>query len=242
MVVTSVLEMATKATSLTEKETQPTEKECKSIEGEIISLEIRENIRRALLIDLGGDHKVISHTDSEKAETDKNNRMGRMVLATDDSKRIIPDPYYNNEHLIYSKRPRFAYTVWTSTSSDDRRFLFGWKDDGRVYVIAPYSVAPVEEDSNVLCSYRLDVTEAVYGKDPVRSLNESLKRLANRSNDERGYDRDMYHWGVDGVDDTFSVHKKTIVAGSWFWKVGGEGKMEMTSYRAKTALIRFLEL
>ena len=101
--------MATQETTI---ETQPIEKENQPVDDEIISLEIREKIRLALQSYLnahGMKYTVISYTG---AETDENNRMGRIVLADDTSKRVVPDPYYNNEHMMYIIRQQHIYTLW----------------------------------------------------------------------------------------------------------------------------------
>ena len=235
-------------------ETQPVEKDF--IGKETISLEIREDIRKALQIHLdmlesaGSRHHdnytVISYTDNMNADKDDNNRLGRIMLANDESKRVIPDPFLNNEHLIYNKQPPHVYTVWVCTKTDgsDKRFLYGWSNECKVYVIAPYCILPVEENSGVLCSHSLQVTNAVYGKQPIKALEKDLEKLSNRSNTKKGFNDDMYHWDAGGFDDNFSVLKKFIAAGSMYWKVGGtgpKGDMLLTPLIAEMAHLTFVE-
>ena len=90
------------ATRETKTDTQPGEKEIEQIEKDrptveevekIIKLEYREHIRQALLLHLGATkYTIISYTDGKEFQTDKNNRKGKMILAKDESKEVVPDP------------------------------------------------------------------------------------------------------------------------------------------------------
>ena len=207
------------ATRETKTDTQPGEKEIEQIEKDrptveevekIIKLEYREHIRQALLLHLGATkYRVISYTDGKEVQTDKNNRKGKLILAKDKRKQVIPNPFYKNEHMTYNILPRRPYTIQDCLENDDsdRRFLYGWSQEGRVYVIAPYYVPPPVEDSDVLCSYRLEVTDAV---DSKQSLEKALEKLANRSNTEEGFNKDMYHWDIKGTSDGFTIHKQVL--------------------------------
>ena len=252
------------ATRETKTDTQPGEKEIEQIEKdrptveeveEIIKLEYREHIRQALLLHLGATkYTIISYTDGKEVQTDKNNRKSKLTLVKDESKEVVPDPFYKNEHMTYNTEPRRPYTIWDCLENDDsdRRFLYGWSQEGRVYVIAPYSVPPVEENSDVMCSYRLEVTKAMHSKHPIKALKNKLKQLANRSNSQKGFNKDMYHWDTKGTDDGFTIRKpgteiekkKTKIL--HYWKAEKEGikrngKMVLTTLEAETAQMKFLE-
>ena len=109
------------ATRETKTDTQPGEKEIEQIEKDrptveevekIIKLEYREHIRQALLLHLGATkYRVISYTDGKEVQTDKNNRKGKLILAKDKRKQVIPNPFYKNEHMTYNILPRRPYTI-----------------------------------------------------------------------------------------------------------------------------------
>ena len=238
-----------------EKEIQPVEKEIQPMDVEIISLEIREIIRRALERHLnteGVKYEVISYTDSPYAERDENNLKGNISLANDNSNRVIPYTWYENEHMIYNEIPAHRFTVYISTAIlpiHDRRYLYFWTHQGRYYAMAPYFVLPsAKEDSVILCSDRLDVTKAVHSKDPEKAIEEALKQLTNRSNKEKGFNKEMYHWDSDGSDDNFTVSKPTTKKkeDSWYWKAEekkciteSKGKMVLTTLPAQMAHLNF---
>ena len=205
------IRMATKQTT-TETEDQQTQ-------GEFLSLQTRENIRNALrkyLNTHGVKYDVISYTDSDEADTDSNNLIGAIVLNRDNAKLVVPDPTYNRERLTFNTEPPRAYTVWVSTSDNDRRFLYGWTYEGRDYVIAPYFIARAE-DSNVLCSYRMEVTDAVNGPNPENALRIDLSQLSNRSTSNKGFNDDIYRWATDGDLRLFNTLKPGTT--TWYWKM-----------------------
>ena len=242
--------MATKeittVTQPVEKETQPVETEIQQTENEIISLKIREHIRKVLLSYLNTHevtYTVISYTDSEDAETDANNRIGIMELANDNEKRVIPDPYYNNEHMMYNRRPQHIYTLYYCRSDAGSRFLYGWSYEGRFYVIAPY-YEPVGDNRDVFCSYRLEVTQDVYGEHPFESIKVDLERLANRSNSQTGFDKDMYYW-TSGTDDNDLNVYKLDSGEDWYWKARNSdshnrGHMVLMTNPAQKAQMKFV--
>ena len=195
---------------------------------------------------------MTSYTDRKEGKTDEHHRFGRITLLKDESKEVIPDPTHDKEHLTYASNEKIkhVYTVWDSRKIDhsDRRFLYGWKEIGIVYVIAPYYVPPsVEENSDVMCSNRLDVTKAVYSKHPTKALKKKLKQLANRSNSQKGFNKDMYHWDFIGDEESFTVgkhdtEKKEENKIPLYWKEGGtrdSGKMLLTRFEAQKVLLNF---
>ena len=257
--ITTETEPVEKEIQPVEKEIQPVEKETQPMDAEFLSLENRENIRWALERNLnkkGVKYEVISHTDSQNAERDDNNHIGYISLANRESNRVIPYTCYDNEHMIHKEESAHVFTKYICTSIiiHDRRYLYVWTHEGRYYAMAPYFVSPsVKEDSDILCSNRLDVTKAVLSKDPVKALIEALKQLANRSNNEKGFDKDMYHWDTDETDDKFTVSKPSKPSkpttkkkeDSWYWKVGEgncTGKMVLTTNQAKKAELKYTNI
>ena len=230
---------------------QPVEKDSQLIENEILSLEIRENIRRGVLNGLITKHEVTSYTNS-KAKTDENNRYGVMQLIPNNflvlphmfSKEIVDE----NMNLAYSKKSNFIYTLIVCEqigSNNTTKFLYSWKKWGRYYVAAPYYVKSSEKESEIMCSKPLDITKAVLGK-KIKEISKRMKRLTNSSNSKKGFNRKMYKWCKDGSDNNFTVSniEKTPV----YWKAGGTneesvGKMVQIHERDRSqkARLQFLQ-
>ena len=217
-----------------------------STENDVISLQKREYIRQTLLKYLNSHtvkkYEVISYTDSEHADTDDKNLRGVMVLASDDRKRIIPDPHYKDEHMICNPSPqRTIYTLWVSTNDNGIRFLYGWRSGVRDYIIAPYFEPPVR-NYDVFCSYSLEVTQAVNSQDPT-AFEKDLEQLANRSNDQKGFNNDMYLWSTDSKDGVI-VYANFIVSKlnngeTWCWEA--KGHVRLTNNPSDKAHLKFLQ-
>ena len=204
---------------------QPVEKDSQQIENEIISLEIREYIRRGVLRHLNGwitKYDVISYINSKEAKTDKNNRHGVMQLIPSELPvlpHFFPEENENNLNLAYKENPRFIYTLYLceQRGSNITKFLYSW-NIGEIYLVAaPYYVKTSKEESDIMCSDPLDITEAVHSKNPVEEISERLKQLTNSSNSKNGFDNDMYKWRKDGSDNNFTVSSKNTVV---YWKEG----------------------
>ena len=210
-----------------EKEIEPVKKDSQQIKNEKISLEIRENIRRGVLKHLnryGTTYDVISYINSKEAKTDKNNRHGVMQLIPSELPvlpHFFPEENENNLNLAYKENPRFIYTLYLceQRGSNITKFLYSW-NIGEIYLVAaPYYVKTSKEESDIMCSDPLDITEAVHSKNPVEEISERLKQLTNSSNSKKGFDNDMYEWCKDGHDDNNFI-VSNIEQPPVYWKAG----------------------
>ena len=206
---------------------QPVEKETQQTWNETISLKIREFIHRGILKDLNElmtKYDVISYTNSKEAKTDENDRRGVMQLIPN-GLQIVPHVFLkDSEHkmnLVYEKNPSFIYTLYLceQRGSNITKFLYSWDIGDRYLVAAPYYVKTSKDESDIMCSNPLDITEAVISTNPVKQISERLDQLTNSSNSITGFEKDMYRWCKDGHDDnnfTVSNIEKPIV----YWKAG----------------------
>ena len=102
---------------------------------------------------------------------------------------------------------------------------------------------PPEGNRDIFCSYRLEVTQAVYSIDPINSMRVDLDQLANRSNSQTGFNQDMYRWNTDGNDDNFTICKPDN-EDTWYWNVrgtGSRGSMVLVTNKAVKVHLQLVE-
>ena len=234
---------------------QPVEKEIQQTENEIISLKLREYIRRGVLRHINGwitKYNVISYTNSKKAKTDENNRHGVMQLIPN-KLQVLPHVFLKDivdkdMNLAYRENPNFIYTLYLCEKrwSKITQFLYCWNIEGKYHAAAPYFVRTSRKEIDILCSNPFDITKVVLSKNPIMAISERLEQLTNTYNSKMGLDKDMYKWRRLGTDNNFAV--STNNRARMYWKVGEideekVGKMVQIQelYTSEKARLQFLQ-
>ena len=137
---------------------------------------------------------------------------------------IFQDAKEMNLAYIGKVEDKKVYTlnICEQKGSDITRFIYSWNDeDNNYYTAAPY-YAPVNfgvANSEIMCSYHLNIKKAVNSEFPVEAISKKLKQLTNSSNSKSGFNNDLYRWcKYDHDDNNFTVSNKKSIWDFPFWQ------------------------